>query len=95
MAVSFLTSQVGQYDVDDLGKVKRLLDYIRKTWDSGVCFRIGADMKIRVYVDAAYGVHIHDGKSHSGSYAVLGRGGPLGAKFGKQRNVCDQIKHRG
>ena len=29
-------------------------------------------MIIRVYVDAAYGVHIHDGKSHSGAYTVLG-----------------------
>jgi hypothetical protein len=86
-AVSFLTSRVGQYDVDDLGKVKRLLGYIRKTRDSGVCFRIGSDMIIRVYVDAAYGVHIHDGKSHSGAYTVLGKGGPLEAKSGKQKNV--------
>ena len=34
-------------------------------------FRIGSDLIIRVYVDAAYGVHIHDGKSHSGAYTVL------------------------
>jgi hypothetical protein len=40
-----------------------------------------------VYVDAAYGVHIHDGKSHSGAYTVLGVGGPLEAKSGKQKNV--------
>jgi hypothetical protein len=43
---------------------------------------------IRVYVDAAYGVHIHDGKSHSGAYTVLGAGGPLEAKSGKQKNVA-------
>ena len=65
-AVSFLTSRVGAYDIDDLGKVRRLLGYIRKSRNAGVCFRIGSDMIIRVYVDAAYGVHIHDGKSHSG-----------------------------
>ena len=44
-------------------------------------------MIIRVYVDAAYGVHIYDGKSHSGAYTVLGPGGPLEAKSGKQKNV--------
>jgi hypothetical protein len=45
-------------------------------------------MIIRVYVDATYGVHIHDGKSHSGAYTVLGAGGPpLEAKSGKQKNV--------
>ncbi len=86
-AVSFLTSRVGAYDTDDLGKVKRLLGYIRKTRTAGVCFRIGSDLVIRVYVDAAYGVHIHDGKSHSGAYTVLGVGGPLEAKSGKQKNV--------
>ena len=54
-AVSFLTSRVGVvYDIDDLGKVRRLLGYIRKTRTAGVCFRIGSDMIIRVYVDAAY-----------------------------------------
>ena len=85
--VSFLTSRVGAYDTDDLGKVKRLLECTRKTRTAGVCVRIGSDLVIRVYVDAAYGVHIHEGKSHSGAYTVLGVGGPLEAKFGKQKNV--------
>ena len=49
-----------------------------------MCFRIGSDLIIRVYVDAAYGVHIHDGKLHSGAYTtVLGIGGLLEAKSGK------------
>jgi hypothetical protein len=86
-AVSFFTSRVGVYDVDYLGKVKRLLGYIRKTWTAGVCFRIGSDRSIRVYVDAAYGVHIHDGKSHSGAYTVFGAGRPLEVKSGKQKTV--------
>ena len=74
-AVSFLTSTAGAYDTDDLGKGRRLLGYIRKTHTAGVCFRIGSDLIIRVFVDAAYGEHIHDGKSHSGAYTVLGLGG--------------------
>jgi hypothetical protein len=41
-AVSFLTSRVGAYDIDDLGKVRRLLGYIRNTRTAGVCFRVGA-----------------------------------------------------
>ena len=49
-------------DIDDLKKVRRLLGYIRKTRTAGVYFRIGSDLIIRVYVDTAYGVHIHDGK---------------------------------
>jgi hypothetical protein len=32
-------------------------------------------------------VHIHDGKSHSGAYTVLGVGGLMDAKSGKQKNV--------
>ena len=36
-AVSFLTSRVGAYDIDDLGKVRRLLGYIRNTRTAGVC----------------------------------------------------------
>ena len=66
-AVSFLTSRVGVYDIDDHGKVRRLLGYIRKT-------------------RTAYGVHIHDGKSHSGGYTVLRTGGPLEVKSGNQKN---------
>ena len=50
-------------------------------------FCIGSDLIIRVYVDAAYGILIHDGKSHSGTYTVLGVGGVLEAKLGKQKNV--------
>jgi hypothetical protein len=46
--VSFLTSRVGAYDIDDLGKVRRLLGCIRKTLTAGVCFCIGSDLVIRV-----------------------------------------------
>ena len=86
-AVSFLTSKVESHDTDDLGKVRRLLGYIRKIRTAGVCFRIGSDLIIRVNIDAAYGDHIHDGKLHSRVYTVLGVGGPLEAKSGKQKNV--------
>ena len=65
----------------------RFGDYSDTSENRGLPECASADMIIRVYVDAAYGVHIHDGKSHSGAYAVLGAGGPLEAKSGKQKNV--------
>ena len=76
---------MGAYDIDDLGKVRRLLGYIRKSRNAGVCFRIGSDMIIRVYVDAAYGVHIHDG-TQWGIHSARGRR-TIEAKSGKQKNV--------
>ena len=51
-----------------------------------MCFRIGSDLIIRVYVDAAYGILIHDGKSHSGTYTVFGVGGVQEAKSDNQKN---------
>ena len=55
-----------------------------------MCFRIGSDLIIRVYVDAAYGVHIHDGKSHSGAYTVLATRSEIG-KTEKRH----EVEHRG
>ena len=64
----------------------RFGDYSDTSENRGLPECASADMIIRVYVDAAYGVHIHDGKSHSGAYTVLGAGGPLEAKSGNQKN---------
>ncbi len=36
-------------------------------YSNSVCFCIGSDLIIRLYVDAAYGILIHDGKSYSGA----------------------------
>ena len=42
-------------------------------------------MRVRAYIDAAYGVHQESGKSHTGCSIMLGDGGPLYNKSTKQK----------
>ena len=55
-------------DIDDMAKLKRLLG----TRHRGIVLRIGENMTVRAYIDAAYGVHSGTGKSHTGCAIVLG-----------------------
>lgn len=43
-------------------------------------------IQLRVFIDAAYGVHV-DGKSHTGSCVVIGDVGAVHSKSGKQHIV--------
>lgn len=86
-AVAFLTTRVALCDIDDLAKLRRLLGYIRLTRDRGIILRIGDEMVVRAYIDAAYGVHQDSGKSHTGCAIVLGEAGPLFTKSAKQKIV--------
>jgi hypothetical protein len=86
-AVAFLTTRVAVCDIDDLAKLRRLLAYVRLTRDRGIVLRIGDEMVVRAYIDAAYGVHQDSGKSHTGCSIVLGEAGPLFAKSSKQKIV--------
>jgi hypothetical protein len=86
-AVAFLTTRVAVCDIDDLAKLRRLLGYVRLTRDRGIVLRIGDEMVVRAYIDAAYGVHQDSGKSHTGCSIVLGEAGPLFAKSSKQKIV--------
>ena len=49
--------------------------------------RIGSNMEVKTYIDAAYGVHTSSGKSHTGCAVVLGEGGPVYNKSTKQKIV--------
>ena len=61
--------------------------YVRETRDTGIVLRAGkAGIKVRVYIDAAYGVHA-DVKSHTGSCVVIGDVGPVHCKSVKQQIV--------
>ena len=61
--------------------------YIRETRDRGIVLRPGKlGVQVRVYIDAAYGIHA-DGKSHTGSCVVIGDVGPVHCKSCKQRIV--------
>jgi hypothetical protein len=86
-AVSFLASRVQVSTVDDMEKLQRLLGYLLHTRHRGIVLCIGDNMEVRAYIDAAYGVHTDCGKSHTGCALVLGCGGLVYAKSGKQKIV--------
>jgi hypothetical protein len=86
-AVAFLATRVHACDVDDLAKLRRLLGYLKGTADRGITLRIGEYMTVHAYIDAAYGVHVDSGKSHTGCAIVLGDAGALFAKSSKQKIV--------
>ena len=86
-AVSFLTTRVLCCDIDDLAKLRRLLGYLLATRERGIVIKVGELIQVKVYIDAAYGVHEDSGRSHGGVCVVLGESGPIDAKSGKQHNV--------
>ena len=85
-AVSFLSTRVSQCDADDLKKLTRLLRYVRGTPERGIVLEVGDEIRVTIYIDAAYGVHLSSGKSHSGFAVFIGLG-PLGVSSTKQRIV--------
>lgn len=86
-AVAFLSTRVTMSDEDDMAKLTRLLGYVLGSRNTGITFRIGETMSLKVFIDAAYGVHSDSGKSHTGCVIVLGDGGPIYAKSCKQKIV--------
>ena len=57
-ALAYLATRVTRCTTDDVDKLKRLLRYIADTRDRGVVFRPGKfGIRVRVFIDAAYGVH--------------------------------------
>ena len=86
-AVAFLSTRVNECDKDDIQKLRRLLGYLKGSRDRGIILRIGENMRVRAYIDAAYGVHQESGKSHTGCAIVIGDGGPVYNKSAKQKIV--------
>jgi hypothetical protein len=87
VSVAFLSTRVNECDIDDLAKLRRLLGYLVRTPERGIVLEIGDRMEVRAFIDAAYGVHMVSGKSHTGCAIVLGRAGPVFAKSVKQKIV--------
>jgi hypothetical protein len=81
--VIFLAGRVDKCDEDDIKKLCRLLKYLRLTADRGIALEIGDEIKITVYIDAAYGVHMGSGRSQSGMAVMVGSG-PVEVSCGKQ-----------
>ena len=86
-AVAYLATRVTRCTADDVEKLKRVMRYIVFTKERGVVLRPGTlGISVRVFIDAAYGVHA-DGKSHTGSCVVIGDVGAVHCKSSKQSIV--------
>jgi hypothetical protein len=72
-AVSFLTTRVKKPDVDDWGKVKRVLQYLKWTRSMPLNLTIDNLQSTKWLVDSSHGVH-EDGKGQTGAGMVLGKG---------------------
>jgi hypothetical protein len=55
--------------------------------EGGIILRIGDTISVRAYIHARYGVHPTSGRSHAGSFVVIGDAGPVFAKSSKQKIV--------
>jgi hypothetical protein len=87
MPTAWLATRVNKCTVDDIAKLTRLMRYVMETRERGIVLKAGTDgVCIKVYIDAAYGVHA-DGKSHTGSCVVVGDVGPVHCKSVKQQIV--------
>ena len=87
VAISFLTSRVLVATEQDAIKLLRVLKYLFGTRHMGLVLSAEeAVLVIKIYIDASYGVHA-DGKSHTGSNAVLGNANIV-AKSTKQKLVA-------
>jgi hypothetical protein len=87
LPVSFLTTRSVACTEEDLTKLYRVLGYIAETPDQGITVEFGDNPRVRAWVDAAYGLHDSDGKSHTGASLVFGNGGPLYQTSVKQNIV--------
>jgi hypothetical protein len=86
LAISFLTTRVQSSDVDDWKKLERVVKYLRSTPELGIIIRPDEGTVIQVHIDASFGVHHSDGKSHSGMFITTGSG-PVLVKSTKQKIV--------
>ena len=70
-AVSFLTTRVKSPDVDDWGKLRYCLQYLKGTRHMKQYPLAESLSHIQWYVDAPYGVHL-DSKVHTGVMMTMG-----------------------
>jgi hypothetical protein len=87
LAVAYLATRVHRCTKDELAKLVRLVRYLMETRDRGLLLRPGKEgIIVKVYIDAAYGVH-SDFKSHTGSCVVVGEVGAVHCRSSKQQIV--------
>ena len=91
-AVAFLTTRVQCPDVDDISKLKRVLQYPRNTAEFVLTLETDSLVNIKWFADSSFGVHF-DGKSHTGSLITLGGGALL--CFEKTKNQRTKFNRGG
>jgi hypothetical protein len=69
--VSFLCTRVTASTIEDWKKLFILLGYLHATKDAVLTIRKREDLSIKLYVDAAYGLHV-TGESHTGIIMMFG-----------------------
>ena len=73
VALSFLGKRTECADEDDWKKLKRLLCYLKGTIDLRLTLSVESMNVVKWYADSSFAVH-GDMKSHSGTFATLGKG---------------------
>jgi hypothetical protein len=87
LAVNFLTTRVQAPTHEDLGKLTRVLKYLRGSKHRILRLKIGHSIFVHAYIDASYGVHDRDGKSHTGATIGIGDALAILVRSSKQKIV--------
>jgi hypothetical protein len=73
-------------DIDDLGKLKRVMRYLRDTEDLALTLEASGDGVVRWWVDASFTVHPNM-RSHTGAALSLGKGAVYGMSSKQKINT--------
>jgi len=88
LAVSYLTTRVQCSNAGDAVKLERVVQYLIGTPGRGIMLEPGHKLEVVIQIDAAYGVHVDCGNSHTGCMMRIGSGGPVFVKSSKQKIVA-------
>jgi hypothetical protein len=83
LSISYLAKRVQQPNQDDLGKLERVVKYLRGTEKMGIILEADKILNIVAYIDASHAVHDNH-RSHSGTIITLGKG-PIYQKSSSQK----------
>lgn len=87
-AVSYLQTEQAEPRLIDWADVQHLLGYLRGTSNLGILYNATAIAPLEM-IDCAFGVHVRDRKSHTGSIRFMCPDGPaIGWSSGKQKSVA-------
>ena len=85
-AVGFLSTRVNKPDVDDWGKLKRVLKYLKGTKHMKLTLSVDNLGVIRWWVDASYNTHA-DCRGQTGAMMSLGKGAVINFSRKQKLNV--------